>query len=204
MNKKFLSILLLSTVALVNADTPAKDAAVVAPKHNETAKQQIKVGVVSATDIMMGTDAGKEANARIDAKRVSSMGELEKDAKVIRDAEEKLRAKASTMSAESQRAEATKIEQNKQDLELKNKKFMQDLQLAAQTEMEKLGQEFDEAVRLVAKESKVDLMFEKESGRIIFAADNLNVTESVKVAMNTGHKATQVASAAKAPAKANA
>lgn len=196
MNKKFLSILLLSTAALVSG---------IAHADAQTAPaKQLKVGVVSATDIMMGTDAGKEANSFIEKEREKSMKTLQTRAQAIEKKQKELEAKASTMSAESQRKLNLEIANLRQELELDNKKFMQELQLAAQTEMEKLGQEFDKAVQQVAKQSKADLIFEKESGRIIFAAEGLNITESVKVAMNAEHKTTQLASAAKAPAKATA
>jgi|GEM_PF-2103864 Skp family chaperone for outer membrane proteins len=214
MNKKFLSILLLCTAALViglvnaegiKGDAPAKDAAKVTTKASETAKQPLKAGVVSATEIMMGTDIGQNANKRIDTKRVDMMNKLQKEGAAITEAENTLKAKASTMSESSKRDELAKIESRRQELELKNKQFMQELQLAAQKEMEELGIEFDKAVQMIAKELKLDILFEKESGRIVFASEAVNVTESVKLAMNAQYKQpTQVASATKAPAKATA
>lgn len=189
MNKKFLSVLLLCTAAVAYAEAPVRT---------------LKAGVVSATDIMMNTDLGKEANGFIEKEREKSMKTLQTRAQAIEKKQKELEAKASTMSAESQRKLSLEIANLKQELELDNKKFMQELQLAAQTEMEKLGAEFDKAVQKVAKELNLDILFEKESGRIVFAAEGLNVTESVKVAMNSQHKATQVASAAKASAKATA
>lgn len=186
MNKTFLSILLLSTVAVAHAEVPVK---------------QLKAGVVSATDIMMGTNIGQDANKRIDTKRMDMMNKLQKEADEVKKLEDTLKAKMSTMSESSKRDEVAKIESRKQEIELKNKQYMQELQLAAQKEMEDLGQEFDKAVQKIAKDMNLDILFEKESGRIVFASDAVNVTESVKVAMNAQHKTTQVASAAKAPAK---
>jgi Skp family chaperone for outer membrane proteins len=213
MNKKFLSILLLCTAALVTGlvhaegikgDAPAKDAAKVATKAPEAPKHTLKAGVVSATDIMMGTEIGQSANKRIDTKRMDMMTKLQKEADDVKKLEDTFKAKMSTMSEASKRDEAVKIESRKQEIELKNKQFMQELQVAAQKEMEDLGVQFDEAVRKTAKELNLDILFEKESGRIVFASEAVNVTESVKVAMNAQHKTTQVASAAKAPAKATA
>lgn len=210
MNKKFLSILLLCTAALViglvnaegiKGDAPAKDAAKVTTKASETAKQPLKAGVVSATEIMMGTNIGKDANARIDTKRMDMMTKLQKEGEEVKKLDDNLRAKATTMSEASKRDETAKIEGRRQELELKNKQFMQELQLAAQKEMEDLGIEFDKAVQRIAKELNLDILFEKESGRIVFASEAVNVTESIKVAMNSQYKTTQVA-AAKSPAKA--
>lgn len=207
MNKKFLSILLLSTAALVMyADTPAKDARVVAPKASETAKEPLKVGVVSATQIMMETDNGMEASKVIEDKRNGYMKQAQSRATDIEKKAKEFEVKVSsgTMSADSQRTESTKLANLKQELELDQKKWMQDLQLDAQREMENLGKHFDTAVQQVAKSTHADLVFEKESGRIVFAADHLNITDSVKVAMNTEHKATKLASAKKDQAKATA
>jgi len=155
------------------------------------------IGVVEATKIMSDTLLGKQASDVINDKRLGYAKIAETRMKAINDKKEKARASASTMSEASRQKLALEISNLEQELELDNKKWMQDLQLEAQNEMEKLGKEFDKAVQKIAKETKADLIFEKESGRIVFAADHLNVTDSIKVAMNTEHKATQVASVKK-------
>lgn len=123
MNKNFLSILLLCTAAIAHADAPGK---------------HLKAGVVSATDIMMGTEIGQNANKRIDAKRLDMMNKLQKEAAEVQKLEDGYKARMTTMSETSKREEAVKIESRKQEIELKNKQYMQELQVAAQKEMEDL------------------------------------------------------------------
>jgi Skp family chaperone for outer membrane proteins len=202
-NIKALSlVLLLSSAAFVTVVVhaePLKPAAAVTHKAAEAGAKHapLNVGVVSATEIMVETQEGKDASKSIDAKRQKYMMLAQAGAEEIAKEQKELDAKASTMSAESQRKQATKIANLKTDLDNNQKKWMQDLQLDAQAEMEKLGKNFDTAIQKIAKETKVDLVFEKESGRIVFAADHLSLTDSVKVAMNADYKATQVASAKK-------
>jgi Skp family chaperone for outer membrane proteins len=167
---------------------------------------QSNVGFVSATEIMMGTEQGKNANKRIEDERERSSKILQTRAQAIEKKQKDLEAKASTISRETQQKLSLEIASLRQELELDNKKFMQELQLSAQSEMEKLGAEFDKAVQRVAKEGNFDAIYELESGRPVFVADHLKKTDLVKTAMNSDFKATQVASAKKdaAPAKATA
>ena len=79
---------------------------------------------------------------------------------------------------------------------------MKALQADAQTAMEDLGKNFDKAVTKIAQETKTDLIFEKESGRIVYANPELDLTKKVKVSMNADFKATQVAAAKKDKATA--
>lgn len=183
MMKKSLSlsaVLLLSSVMNVNAEAVGLD-----------------IKVVSAQDLMMTADSAKEASAKIEKQRQDYSVDLQKRAEDLQKREKDLQTKSSTMSQESIRKESMEIANLKQDLENDQKKLMQQLQADAQVEMEKLSKEFDKAVQKVAKDTKADLILEKETGRIVFANEKLNITDSVKVAMNDAHKTTQVASAKK-------
>jgi Skp family chaperone for outer membrane proteins len=210
--KTFSLVLLLSSVAFVTvvtqADAPKQATAATAKateiKHSDLNKslETLKVGVVSATEIMLDTDLGKEASKKVDTKRQEYMKIAQLNAQDIEKKEKELVAKAPTMSAESQRKQSMEIANLKQDFELNQKKWTAELQDIAQGEMEKLGKDFDGAVREVAQKTKSDLVFEKESGRIVYAAEHLNLTDSVKVAMNNNFKATQTASVKKTTAGA--
>lgn len=195
-------VLLLSSAALTIQADAIKTAVINKPVETALKTSGLNVGVVSATEIMMDTNIGKDASKAIDDKRQTYMKQIQADAQDIEKKEKDLMAKASTMSADSQRKQSLEIENAKKALELKNQNLMKDLQADAQTAMENLGKNFDKAVTQVAQATKADLIFEKESGRIVFAADHLNITNSVKTAMNNDYKATQVASAKKDKATA--
>lgn len=179
MMKKNMSV--LSLALLVSAGAYAKD---------------LSIKVVSAQDIMAGTDLAQEASKTVESKRMEYMKQAQSRAQEIEKKEKDLSAKAATMSTDAQRKEAKIIADLRQDLESDQKKWMQELQLDAQSEMERLGQQFDAAVQKVAQEKKADLVFERESGRIVFAAPELMMTDDIKTAMNAEYK-TQLASAKK-------
>ena len=77
----------------------------------------IKVGVVSATEIMMDTEIGKKASANIDATRQKYAQEIQADAQKIEKKEKDLIAKAPTMSESSKRTASLEIENDKEALE---------------------------------------------------------------------------------------
>jgi Skp family chaperone for outer membrane proteins len=214
-NIKTLSlVLLLSTVALVtvvsqaDAPKPATPATTKAAevKHSDLNKpiESLKVGVVSATEIMIDTDLGKDASKKVDTKRQEYMKIAQVNAQDIDKKEKELVAKAPTMSAESQRKQSMEVANLKQDFDLNQKKWTAELQEIAQGEMEKLGKDFDQAVQQIAQESNIDMMFEKESGRIVYANPKFDMTKHVKVSMNNNYKATQTAAAKKDKATAGA
>ncbi len=159
------------------------------------AAKELKLAVVDAEEIMMGTDIAQAAAKKLEKEQQLAMADLEKEGKLLEDRKKTFEAKRTTMSDESQRKEMVALSNAAQDFETSKKKKSQDIKLSYENELQAVGTEFTKVVTKEAKKQDLSLVIEKKSGQIIYASDDLSITDSIKVAMNNEFKATQLAEA---------
>jgi len=185
MNKKVLSLALLLSVAMAPA-----------------VLAETNIMVVSSQGCM-DTEFGRGKMKEMELKQEGVRKELEVAAKKFEEAQKTAQAKASTMSAESQRKTAMELDAQKRSVENLNKDKQQELQVFAQGIMEEFSANVQKNLEVAAKEANASIVFD-ETGRMVYIAPEFikknDLTDKVKIAMNTDHKATQVAKATPAAA----
>lgn len=155
-----------------------------------------KILVLSAQDIFVSTDQGKQASEEVEGLNSKYQKELLKKQQGIEQEKQAIQAKSATMSKDSLNRELLALKNKEEDLQSEVKKKSQEVQLLAQTKMEEMGKSVQKSVEAVGKQKGADIIID-ETGRPLYVAEHLNITKDVALAMNTEYKTTQVATAKK-------
>ncbi len=216
-NSHALSILLLCSVAFVSANTPVAQDAQKAQKaiSQEVKKVEKTVAVVSDIDKnvaspvistydqiagMSQSEIGKEAQQAMEKLQTEKASALEADRKTLDDRLKQFNAKKDTLSQEARQKEEQELMAASGELQNKVRKAQEEIRLEMTKATEKLAKVAEEAAVEVAKAEKVDVLLEKNTGRVIYTKNGSDLTDKIQKKMND-KTAVAKGKTPKAPAK---
>ena len=157
----FTLVLFLSSVAAISA-------------------QATKVGVVDPNTVIQQSKKGKAFFTAHQAFITQKRNELNKDAEAIRTKQKDLQAIASTMSEESKREEAAKLQRMERDLKRKQEDSQAEVTRRLNAKLESMQKEIAPLVRQVAKEKGLNLVLLNNPNTGIFYFDStIDITNDV-------------------------
>jgi Skp family chaperone for outer membrane proteins len=189
----------------------ASAAAVKTDLHVSDLDAKLNIRYVSSYDVMGGSQQGQDEGKNLEKKRQKLSEDLLADKKRIEQKAAEFSAKAQTMS-EDARSKAER-DLRTEEVTFKNKVQESEYELKAdmQKVTERLVKDMEEAVIAVAKAEKLDAVVDAATGRVIYVADKLDITDKITKEMNKKHEiklaannkkpASNVAVAKKADAK---
>lgn len=200
-NSHVLSILLLCSVAFVAANTPVAQDAQKAQKaiNQEVKKAESAIAVVSDIDKniaspvistydqiigMSQSELGKEEQKAMEKLQTEKAAALEADRKTLDDKLKQFNAKKDTLSQEARQKEEQELMAASNELQNKVRKAQEEIRLEMTKATEKLAKVAEEAAIEVAKAEKVDVLLEKNTGRVIYTKNGSDLTDKIQKKMN--------------------
>lgn len=137
----------------------------------------LKVGVVNIPAILEKSTMLEKAKKRMEAEFASRESQLSLQMKEIQSKEEKMMRDASVMS-ESERSNLEKDLMNKKrDAKRNQQEFSEDLNARRNEELGKLQRRILEAIRIIGKDQKFDLLL---TDGVVYASEQIDVTAQVQ------------------------
>jgi outer membrane protein len=211
-----LSILMLCSVAFVSADQASvvKDAQKAQKEISSAVKKaEQKVAVVSDVvdknvaspvistyDQIIGmsqSELGKEEQVAMEKLQTDKASVLESDRKTLDDRLKQFNAKKDTLSEDARKKEEQELMAASGDLQNKVRKAQEEIRAEMGKATERLAKVAEEAAAEVAKAENVDVLLEKNTGRVIYTKNGTDLTDKIQRKMNEKTKLAK----AKAPAK---
>lgn len=194
MNKKNLGLVAVSfaLVGSLAAEQMQKNVQPAASSHAK-AKKDMTVEYVDALAAMRESDEGKRITSEIETKRRKMAEELQKIEKQLMQSAKATQEKWSTMSEEAREKTQREMAKAERDYKMKAQEYEEELQREMQKATEKLSKELDEAVAQYAQESKIDVVIDRVTGRVVYSVVDQEPTQKITELMNKNCKQTVVA-----------
>ena len=167
-----------------------------------------KIGVIEVQRIVQESAVGKESLARVQKVQQGKQDDLVKRQKELRDLEQKIQDQGKSLSEDAM--EKLQKDYQGKALELKRAQddAQRDLEEAQRKELGELERRVMPVIDAVAKEQGLQLVFNKFQSGLLYADQNIDITEAVIAKFNTqiaapaAKPAATPAAAAKKPAPA--
>lgn len=171
--------------------------------YADESERVIKIRVINSAEVMQVTEVGKQEGEKIRELEKELREKIEKKQQALRKAEADFQAKASTLSPAAADKEKNKLLSMGLELETLAKTSEAEFKDAYQRASETLFNETRKAVMEVAKEQDLDLVFDGNTGQLMYASDNALITNDIVKSMNKNfNKASKPAAAKPAAPKA--
>ncbi len=165
--------------------------------YADESERVIKIRVINSAEVMQVTEVGKQEGEKIRELEKELRETIEKKQQALRKAEADFQAKASTLSPAADDKAKNKILTMGLDLESTAKASEEQFKVAYQRASETLFNDTRQAVMEVAKEQDLDLVFDGNTGQLMYASDNALITNDIVKAMDKNFNKTKKASAPK-------
>ncbi len=166
---------------LACATLAAAPAAVAAPA--EAGPQKIAVKEVQR--IIQESAIGKEALARVQKLQQAKQEELVKRNKELRDLEEKIRTQGKSLSEDAMEKLRNEKEAKEVDVKRLQEGAQRDLEEAQRKELKTLEERIMPVIDAVGKEMGYNLIFNKFNSGLLFASEDVDITNAVITRFNT-------------------
>src|SRR5437762_10134388 len=156
-----------------------------------------KIGVIEGQRIVQESAVGKESLARVQKVQQGKQDDLVKRQKDLRDLEQKIQDQGKSLSEDAM--EKLQKDYQAKALELKRAQddAQRDLEEAQRKELSELERRVMPVIDTVAKEQGLQLVFNKFQSGLLYADQNIDITEAVIAKFNTQIAAPAAAGAAK-------
>jgi outer membrane protein len=135
----------------------------------------LKVGVVEVEHIMKNSRELLNKKGKLREKFNKLQGELNEREKALKKSIEDFQAQSSLYSAEAKKEKETELKKEEENLVNTFKKYQGDIKENEQEMVKSVV----EQVREIAKEKGYTLVIEKNSGFVIYAADELDINKDI-------------------------
>lgn len=201
-NCKFLAIFLLCSTAPAAFGTPAQEAQKAQKKiSNELQKAEQKVAilsddqekvlgtspVISTFDQIAGmsqSELGKEEQKAMELLQTEKAAALESDRKNLDERLKAFNAKKDALSEDSRKKEEQELMAASNALQGKVREAQELIRAEMTKATEKLAKLAEEAAVEIAKAEKVDVLLEKNTGRVIYTKSGNDLTDKIQKKMN--------------------
>ncbi|MBS1987115.1 OmpH family outer membrane protein [Candidatus Dependentiae bacterium] len=165
--------------------------------YADESEHVIKIRVINSAEVMQVSEVGKQEGEKMKALEKGLREGIDKKQQQVRKAEADLQAKASTLSPAAADKEKNKLLAMGLELETLAKTSEAEFKDAYQRAAETLFNETRQAVMEVAKQQDLDLVFDGNTGQLMYASDNALITNDIVKAMDKNFNKTQKAPAPK-------
>ena len=138
-----------------------------------------KIGVIDLQKILSTSDAGKDAQAKINAKGQSMQEDLTAKAAEYTDAQERYDRESSVMSSEARAEKERELKIKQLDLEDLKDKYESDFSAYNQELVNQFKVGVLKASDEIGKKEGYTLILEKTSGGIVYAPSTIDITDKV-------------------------
>ncbi len=146
----------------------------------------LKIGVVNAPKVLELAPQAEAARLRLEQEFSPRDKAMQASQKELKNLEERLARDAAIMSEIERRKLERNIISRKRDLKREREEFTEDLNIRRNEAFEKLRQRVFEVIVNLAKTEKYDLIL---SDGVVFASDNVDITETVIQRLSSEFKA---------------
>ena len=143
--------------------------------------------VVSTFDQVIGmsqSEMGKEEQKVMEKLQAELAAELETERKGLDDRLKQFNVKKDAMSEEARKKEEQELMAASNDLQGKVRKAQEHIRAEMTKATEKLAKLAEEAAVEIAKAEKVDVLLEKNTGRVVYTKNGTDLTDKVQKKMN--------------------
>jgi Skp family chaperone for outer membrane proteins len=164
-----------------------------------TDASDILIGVVDLFSRIGVTDAGKEEQKELDAMQRTEANNLEQQRVASTKRLEGFNAKKDTLSKEAREREEQELIALSRDLQNDVQKAQERVRHEMNKATEKLARAAEKAAIEIAQEDKLDLLIEKNTGRVIYSRESYDVSARVEAKMNEHYRVAQAQTTKKVP-----
>ncbi len=135
-----------------------------------------KIGFVDTFQVMGECQQGQKARKDLEKKREELSSDIQQDEKKIQQAMTEYKSKVTTLSEEARGKEKKKLIKMERDYKNKIQESEDELKLDMQKKTERLARESDEGIIKMAQQEKLDVVFDKMTGRAVYVSDEFDFT----------------------------
>ncbi len=183
MNKVSLRLLTIATCCAITANVYADD-----KRAEPTIQQPLNVGVWEMFTTLSSSDEGKLEQTRVTTLQAEKASKLEAQRQESAKKLTEFNAKKDTLSKEARDKQEQELLALSRDLQNEVQKAQELVRHEMNRATEKLARDAEKAAIEVAKAEDLDVLLEKNTGRVIWSKDNFDVTSKVTAKMNENHK----------------
>lgn len=139
----------------------------------------VKIRVVNSFECMGECKDGKEARVDLEATRdVIGEGLKQEEQRLIKEVN-KFKVEASSLTEDARKEKEKELLKMKRDFDVKVQESEEELKSTMQKRTESLARDFDTVVAEYGREHDIDIIADKVTGRIIFAANDFDITSDL-------------------------
>lgn len=163
-------------------------------------QEGLRYAYVNVQAVAAESAEGKAAAAKIKALQDARVKELNEKNKALQTAQQKLESGGSVLSDQARAQLQAEIERQQRDIQRFTEDAQQDITAATQQAQDEFGRKLQPVIDRVAKEKKVDFVFNAAESGLIWAVEGMNLTAEVIKAFDAGGGTAKPAPAPAAPA----
>lgn len=145
----------------------------------------VKIRVVNSFECMGECKDGKEARVDLEATRDVIGEELKQEEQRIIKEVNKFKVEASSLTEDARKEKERELVKMKREFDIKVQESEEQLKSTMQKRTEILARDFDTVVAEYGREHDIDIIADKVTGRIIFAANDFDITSDLIEKMDT-------------------
>lgn len=150
----------------------------------DAAKQGQKIAFIDSVQAMRESFDGQMATKEIQAKKEELSKTVQEEEQKIGQSINGFRERSAMLSEAARAKEEKRLVKAKQDFESLVQECEEELKMVMQKLTEPLARDLDEVVAAVGKELQLDAIIDGSTGRVVYAADKVNVTSTLVDRMN--------------------
>jgi outer membrane protein len=139
-----------------------------------------KIGIVDSSDIIGKSTEAKRVQDTLKRKGEELSKDLQKQEQELGRLVEDFRKQAGVMKEDARKQKEADLNKRGSDFQRKVQDADKQLAQMEQKEMEPILKKLEQAVNTVAKENKLDIVFDKRRSGLLFMAPALDITEKVR------------------------
>jgi outer membrane protein len=149
----------------------------------------LKVAVVDIQSAILQTEQGKIAKSNIEKEAEDKRKELLNQQNDLKKLDEEFQKQQSVLSEDAKLSKQKEFQTKLQGLRTAQMSFEQEVRQKELQETQKIFQNLAKLVDEIAKKKKLDMVFEKGSGALLYAAKVDDLTEELVTEYNSKYKA---------------
>ena len=157
-------------------------------EKEKTVTTNLKFRFIDSFELMRETEEGKKISQELQETYKKYTAEIQKDDEELAKEKSEYARKRSMLSETAREAEEKKLIKKERELKNKIQEKEEEYKMTFNKATEQVFKEITEAVTKTAKEEGLDAVFDINSGRALYVADNVNYTAKVKNSMNEKYK----------------
>jgi outer membrane protein len=146
------------------------------------------IAFVDSFAIMGECQEGQKARKEIESKRDLASNEIQEESKTFEKAKSDYVSKSTTMSDSAREKEEKKLVKMERDLKTLVAEKEEDLKAEMQTATEILAQGLDAGIAKLAKNEKLDVIFDKMTGRAMYVSEKFDFTSKAITEVNKNYE----------------